>query len=146
MHPIIIEQCSDKPEQEPGLAKQCEQLGKAEVTGTVPPNKEKRLLNVMVQPDRSNEMKEMENEIKRIEMELEKFQKVVIPPNYELKKSSRKCRTGKSTKFRRGIEPVGENRVIWKSKQDMKRMFENKKLLWRIVHHHPRLHHLGLQK
>ena len=88
-HPIIIEQCSDKPEQEPGLAEQSEQLGKAEVTGTVPPvppNKEKRLLNVPVPPDRSNEMKEMENEIKRIKMELEKFQKVVIPPNYELKK------------------------------------------------------------
>ena len=74
-------------------------------------------------------------------MELGKFKKVnkkqtevsVIPPNYEVKKSSRKCRPGKSMIMRRGIEPMGENGDIWKSKQDIKRMFENKKLLWRGV-------------
>ena len=151
-HPISIEQCSDKSEQEPGLAEQSEQLGTSEVTGTVPPvtpNKEKRLLDVKVPPDRSTELKQMEKEIEWIEMELGKFKQTevsAIRPNYEMKKSSRKCRPGKSLKARKGIEPMGENGVIGKSKQDMKRMFESKKLFGELFHHHIRLHHLSLKK
>ena len=94
-----------------------------------------------VPPDRSKELKVIEKEIRRIEMELKKFQECskkqtevsTVPNNYELKKSSRINRPGKSTKARRGVEPVGQNRVIWKSKIDMKRMFEKKRLLWKAV-------------
>ena len=71
------------------------------MTGTVPPVppvKEKRLLSVTVPPDRSTELKEIEKEIERIEMELEKVKKV-----------------NKKQKMRRGIEPMRENGVIWKS-------------------------------
>ena len=52
-----------------------------------------------------------------------------------LRKSSR-SRHGKSGKvsgIRRGIKPMGENGVIWQGKFDMKRMFEEKKIMWRAV-------------
>ena len=78
-HPIIEAECSSKSEGKPGLAEKSEHLEKAEVTGAVPPappTKEKRLFNVTVPPNRSNEMKDIENEIRRIEMELQKFPKV----------------------------------------------------------------------
>ena len=59
-------------------------------------------------------------------MDLEKVRQVaVVPPNNDVKTSSRKCRPGKSAKARRGIEPMGENGVIYKAKKDMKRMFTN---------------------
>ena len=91
---------------------------------------------MMVPPEKSKELKVIEKEIKRIDMELKKFQKCsvkqtevsTVPNNYELKKSSRINRPGKSTKARRGVEPVGKNRVIWISKIYMKRMYEKKRL------------------
>ena len=52
-----------------------------------------------------------------------------------LRKSSR-SRHGKSGKvsgIRRGIKPMGENGVIWQGKFDMKRMFEENKIMWRAV-------------
>ena len=109
-----------------------------ELSGTVQTSNYHPII-VTVLPNRSNEMKDIENEIIRIEMELEKFPKVskkqtvvsTVPPNYEVTKSSRRSRPGKSMKARRGVEPVGENN--WNSKLNMKRMFEKKKLSWRAV-------------
>ena len=116
-----------------------EVLAFVEMSGTVQTNNimsEDKLLSMVVPPpDRTKEMKAIENEIRRIEMEIEKFLPKVstVPRSYEIKKSSRKTRPKKSEKARRGIEPLGQNGVTWRSKQDMKRMFDNKSLFRKAV-------------
>ena len=51
-----------------------------------------------------------------------------VPPKIDgVKKSSRISRQKKSRKsgeVRKGLKPIGENGVLWKSKIDMKRMFK----------------------
>ena len=76
-HPTNIAECSNQSLQEPGLVAESEHLENAEVSEAVPPiqpNREKRLISVTVPPDRSKELKVIEKEIRRIEMELKKFQ------------------------------------------------------------------------
>ena len=93
-HQTNIAECSNQSLQEPGLVAESERLENAEVSEAVPPiqpNREKRLLSVTVPPNRSKELKVIENEIRRIEMELKKFQKCskkhtevsTVPNNYD---------------------------------------------------------------
>ena len=115
-------------------------------TGTDQTVKEK---SVKVPPDRSGELEEVRNEIKKIEMEMKRLKKAdkhdvkekirTVPPktHHRLKMSTRRKNrheeSAKNSEIRKGVKPIGENGVIWKAKIDMKRMFKEKKLLWGAV-------------
>ena len=102
-----------------------------------------------VPPDRTEELEEIGKEIRRIELELklenlnksetklesiphlvETLEVSTVPPNIGLIRSSRRNRPEKTNKkVRRGVEPVGENKIIWKAKLEMKEMFVKGRLL-----------------
>ena len=107
---------------------------------------ELRLLCRTVPPDRSLDLQRAEEEVQTIksmlsklltphsspnkpepEQTCERYNTCAVPPDNGVAKSTRQ--RGVKLKNKTGIEPVGYNGSLWKSMQDMKRMFTRGKLL-----------------
>ena len=102
------------------------------ICGTVQANKEP----TPNPPDRGGEIETIRQEIKRIEEQIERnkpkvpmitktLQAGTVPPDFEVKKTTRK---DKQTKKNRGVEPKGKNGTVWKMKREMNDMFKRGKL------------------
>ena len=118
------------------------------MVGTVQTHTEKKLLFCTVPPDRSGSLENIVMEIRRLEEKLsllaqnasrsgtvppdraKQLPVSTVPPNYAVAMSTRrKMKNRKQEGVRKGVEPHGENGIIWKSKWQMKLMFTNGKLL-----------------
>ena len=102
-----------------------------------------RLLCRTVPPNKSAQAKEIEEEILSLKNKIaalnpntgavprkvcKKYEPGTVPPDIGVVKSSRRRKNKMKTDGRKGIEPVGENGIIWKSKWAMREMFKRGKL------------------